>query len=107
MIYEGHKPEILKAFAQKYDTAKVPKETGLVRVRFVVNCKGETDRFRILGMDRDYNEKVFDPEITEQILSITKNLKGWGIKKLDNQPIDYYQYLIFAIDNGKIAKILP
>lgn len=108
--FEGEKIKIDKIFTEKYNPTFVKKESGLIRIRFVVNCKGETDRFRIMGSDENYNDKEFDKSITQQLLSITKNLKGWKLKyyeENESQPIDYYQYLIFKIEDGQIVKILP
>lgn len=107
LIFKGGKPKIVEAFYNQYNSEIVPKETGLIRIRFVVNCKGKADRFRLLGMDNNYNEKIFDKTITKQLLKITKNLKGWGVKNLKGRPVDYYQHLIFSINNGIITKILP
>ncbi len=105
--YEGEKMAIEAEFKEKYNPEIAKKESGMVRIRFVVNCKGETDRFRILGVDENYQEKSFDTSITNQLLAIAKNLKGWKPKTYNNLPIDYYQYLIFKIKDGKIDEILP
>lgn len=105
--YEGEKLVIEKEFAKKYKPQITKNETGLIRINFVVNCKGKTDRFRIISMDENYNEKVFLKSITDQLLTITKNLNGWKAKKLKEKDIDYYQYLIFKIENGQLKEILP
>ncbi len=41
-----------------------------------MNSKGITDRFRLISMNVNYEEKVFDKSITDKRLSIAKNLKG-------------------------------
>lgn len=105
--YEGEKLAIEKEFARKYKSENIKNESGLIRIRFVVNCKGETDRFRLIAMDEKYNEKVFRKSIIDQLLAITKNLKGWKVKKYKETAIDYYQYLIFKIENGQLKEILP
>lgn len=107
LLYGGEKLAILKAFKLKYNPQVVAKESGLVRIRFIVNCEGKTDRFRLLSMDNNYNEKIFDTNITSQLLKITKELDGWEVKEIKDKPVDYYQYLIFVIQNGEITKILP
>jgi hypothetical protein len=58
-------------------------------------------------MNENYEEKVFDKSITEQLMSISKYLKGWKGKKYREKEIDYYQYLIFKIENGQLKEILP
>ncbi len=105
--YNGEKIAIDKTFEKKYNSEIVKKESGLIRIRFVVNCEGKTDRFRILGSDENYQEKEFDKSITDQLLTITKSLDGWNVKYYNDSVIDYYQYLIFKIKDGKILKILP
>ncbi|MGL4629975.1 MAG: hypothetical protein ACRCVT_02120 [Leadbetterella sp.] len=80
----------------------------MIRIRFIVNYKGQTDRFRLIAMDENYKEKVFASSITEQLVKITKSLKGWGLMKYDStHTFDYYQYLIFKMENGQIKEILP
>ncbi|WP_313387078.1 hypothetical protein [Chishuiella sp.] len=101
--YKGEKFELDNFFFSLYENKNITNESGLIRIQFIVNCYGETDRFRIISMDFDYKEKEFDKRITSQLLSITKNLKGWIPKK----NIDYYQYLIFKIVNGNLIEIMP
>ena len=57
--YEGEKLEIEKVFKENYKSEKINNETGLIRINFIVNCKGKTDRFRLISMDENYNEKLF------------------------------------------------
>ena len=74
------------------------KQSGLLRIRFVVNCKGETDRFRLMGMDENFQPMDFETEISHQILDLTKKMEGWlpiEMEEMDNMTLDYYQYLIF------------
>ena len=105
--FEGEKIAIDHFFFKNYNPENTPKESGLIRIQFVVNCKGESGRFRILGMDPDYHEKTFDASITNQLLDICKNLKGWKTKTMHEHVVDYYQYLIFKIENGQLKEILP
>lgn len=105
--YEGEKLEIEQEFTEKYKSEIIENENGLIRINFVVNCKGKTDRFRLISMNQNYQEKFFVKSITEQLMSIAKNLKGWKGKKIKEKEIDYFQYLIFKIENGQIKEILP
>ena len=105
--YEGEKLAIEKEFAEKYKSENIKTENGLIRIRFVVNCKGKTDRFRLISMDENYQEKVFVQSITDQLMDITKNLKGWKAQKDAEKGINYYKYLIFKIENGQLKEILP
>jgi len=104
---KGEKKTINNHFIQGYITPDNSTESGLIRIRFIVNCKGEAGRYRLLSMDKDYNESVFDAAITDQLMNLTKSLQGWGTLEWKEQKRDYYQYLIFKIKDGKIVNRLP
>ncbi|MEO0339391.1 MAG: hypothetical protein AAF242_09260, partial [Bacteroidota bacterium] len=105
--YKGGKPAIEATVIRQYKAPSRKGETGLIRIRFVVNCKGEAGRFRLMGMDESYEEKKFSKKITRQLLDITKRLDGWMVKSLRGNTRDYYQYLIFKIEDSEMVKILP
>lgn len=104
--FEGEKIAIERYFAKNYQPVETD-QSGWVRVRFIVNCEGETGRFRVLESDENYKERPFDKRISDQLLKLSKNLNGWKIQSKDNQPIDYYQYLLFKIKKGKIENVMP
>lgn len=107
--YKGEKPAIIQYFKENYVPVK-SNQSGLLRIRFIVNCKGETDRFRLMGMNPEYHPMEFDNEISNQILELTKKMDGWlpiKMEEMDNTPLDYYQYLIFKIHHGEIIEIMP
>lgn len=112
--YENEKQALKKIIRQKYQPISKDGESGWIRIRFVVNCKGEAGRFRVLEADENYQPKKFDDKITNQLLEITKSLDGWQTvfysnrgDKLDGVPQDYYMYLIFKLKNGQLTEILP
>jgi ligand-binding sensor domain-containing protein len=105
--YAGEKAAIRTAFQQQYHPPANAPESGLVRIRFVVNCQGKTDRFRVLGADEQYREKTFSTDITDQLLAITRSLTGWKPKQYRGANVDYYQYLTFILKNGLLTEILP
>jgi len=105
--YKGEKQALKKVFDEAYRSKKMPGETGLIRIRFLVNCKGKTGWFRIMGMNENYEPKTFDKSITKQLLEITKSLTGWKILPDEQSSEDYYQYLIFKINDGQLIEIMP
>jgi hypothetical protein len=106
-LYKGEKIALENEIRSQYDEQIAASQSGWLRIRFIVNCKAETDRFRIIGMDENRKPQTFDKSITDQLLKITKSLKGWLILPDDKTASDYYIYLIFKLDNGKIKEILP
>lgn len=107
-VYAGEKSTLLNTFKTKYKPVIDKNQNGLIRIRFIVNCEGQAGRFRILQSDTDFNETEFDEKIISQLIDITKNIGEWVILLNNNkQPVDYYFYLIFKINNGQITEILP
>lgn len=107
MEFEGDKPALTDIFHKQYKPVTGNDQTGLIRIRFIVNCNGESGRFRIMCSDQNYLPMNFDTKITDQLLAITKSLKGWKPKLWKETKIDYYQYLLFKINNGNLIAILP
>ena len=106
--YEGEKYLIEEDLDKFY---KIPQNTngenGYITVRFLVNCEGKTGLFRVSQMSDNYAEKLFPKEIISQLLNFTKNLNGWQNMKFKNKKFDYYQYLTYKIEDGKVLEILP
>lgn len=103
--FEGEKIKILNHFKEQYKP--LAKDNGYFTIRFVVNCRGETGRYRIESMNFDYQPIVFDEKTADQLLTLTKELKGWGIAAYEKKERDYYQYLTFKLEDGRITEILP
>ena len=61
----------------------------------------------MIGMDESYQPMQFNAAITDQLLTITKQLDGWIPKSDGGKEVDYYQYLIFKINHGEITEIMP
>lgn len=103
--FEGEKVAINRYFEEKYKPVDVD-QSGLIRIRFMVNCKGESGRFRMISSDLNYQAMDFDERITDQLMKLSQSLKGWKPLPEPGQR-DYYQYLIFKIENGHIKEIMP
>ncbi|MCX8491860.1 MAG: hypothetical protein ORN54_12415 [Cyclobacteriaceae bacterium] len=104
--YQGEKPTLDKHFEilkQNETTA----ESGYITIRFIVNCEGKTGRYRIEEMNNEYQSMSFDKKLVEKILVLTKELSGWVVGGNPEHPVDYYQYLTFKIEGGKLIEIMP
>jgi hypothetical protein len=106
--YKGEKTALVSTIQNSYKPVKsVKNQSGYIRLRFIINCKGEAGRFRVLSSDFDYQDKEFDKAIVNQLLTIVRGLDGWEIMIRNEKSLDYYLYLIFKIENGRIIEILP
>jgi len=58
-------------------------------------------------MDVEDREKKFSDSLSSQLLSLTKELDGWLVGEMEGKKYDYYQYLTFKMENGKLIEIMP
>jgi hypothetical protein len=107
LLYKGEKVKINEHFRDGLKTKEQKDESGFLTIRFIVNCEGKTGRYRIQGMNNDYKEKAFNDNLTSQLLSLTKQLNGWIVGEYEGKTYDYYQYLTFKIENGRLIEIMP
>lgn len=50
---------------------------------------------------------TYDARITDQLMTLTRNLNGWLPQYDMGDSQDYYQYLIFKIEEGRLIELLP
>ena len=106
--YAGEKPALEAFFHKNFVKNKAhASESGYVTIRFVVNCRGQTGRFRVQEIGLDYQPKKFPPALTARLLELTRQLEGWQPGQYTGLAVDYYQYLTFTISNGDISQIMP
>lgn len=79
---------------------------GYITIRFVVNCMGETNCFHIYEVDNAYKTTTFPKEVTRSLLDFVKQLGNWP-RRTEQQKVNYYAYLTFRIQHGKITHIVP
>jgi hypothetical protein len=84
-------------------------DSGYLNYRFLVNCEGNAGWFEIIEMNLDLEEQKLNPKLVNQLLEFTSNSKHWNILTYtqDNTPYNYYMYVSYRIENGKITEIIP
>ncbi len=106
--FVAEKDSLIRLFQSTYVPVNKKGQSGYVRIRFIVNCKGESGRFRITESDFNYQPFQFKRKIIKQLYDITKNIEKWDVISDEvNGPRDYYMYLIFKIKDGQLIEILP
>tara|TARA_R110002072_G_scaffold152494_12_gene302211 strand:+ start:4334 stop:4669 length:336 start_codon:yes stop_codon:yes gene_type:complete len=101
-------PKAIKKLIEKdYPNLDLKGESGMLTIRFLINCNAEIVRFEILENDLNYQKKKFDPEVKQQLFDITKNLKNWRANYLAGEYRDCAMYLTYKLKNGEIIAILP
>ncbi len=106
--FEGEKPALEAFFRANFvKNNKHKGEDGYITIRFIVNCQGNTGRFRMQEMDPDLHPKQFPKALSGQLSALVKSLQGWKPGQHNGMALDYYQYLTFKIKDGNIVEILP
>lgn len=104
--YKGEKIAIVEKL-KKENIYSEKKVNGYITVRFLVNCEGKTGMFRSKHMDSDLKDVALDEELENRLLYFTKSLNGWMPKEIEGLKVDYYQYLTYKIEDGKVSEVLP
>lgn len=83
------------------------EKDGYVIVRFVINCQGQTDRYRTKFMSLDYtDENTVNAELQKKIIQLTRDMGNWNPGKYDGKTYDCYQHLKFLFKNSQLVDIL-
>jgi hypothetical protein len=104
--YKGEKIAIVEKL-KKENIYSEKKINGYITIRFLVNCEGKAGLFRLKHMSSDLMDEVLDEELENRLLTFTKSLDGWMQKEIEGLKVDYYQYLTYKIENGKVSEVLP
>ncbi|QBO58417.1 hypothetical protein [Chryseobacterium salivictor] len=80
-------------------------QNGYVTARFVVNHRGETDRYRLLVVDTNYEKMKISQDDNNLIIKELKSLNNWIPGVIKNKKVDSYSLINFKIQHGKIVDI--
>ncbi len=94
-------------YAYKQELEELCKKDGYIIVRFVINCMGETDRYRSKFMLLNYNEEnTFNLDLQKKIIQLVHNMGNWNPGKYDGKTYDCYQHLKFIFKNSQLVDVL-
>ncbi len=105
--YEGGPKAIRKYILENYPQLNLHQDSGMLTIRFVINCQGQTGYFEVFENDLDFQPTSLNAHTREQLLKITRELNAWKANFHQGSYRDSYMYLIYRIENGKITEILP
>lgn len=106
--YEGGTPAIRQKFENKYIPITTGENSGIVKVRFDVNCRGETGNFEAETYNLSYKKTALNDSISNQVISIVKELDAWipGTNE-ENEPVNSFRFVAVRFKKGIITQILP
>ena len=104
--YKGDKKQFRDAINSTFNKNEYT-DSGYVNFRFLVNCEGNAGWFEIIEMDLDLNETSLNANMVNELLEFTSKKGQWNVISYDNKPQNYYMYVSYRIENGKVTEIIP
>jgi hypothetical protein len=91
------------------NTRQTYSGSGYITFQFTVDCEGKVmKRIKVLQTDENYIQVHFDQPFITALFSFFKTLNKWKIARSeDGEPISYYAFITFKIQNGKVINIIP
>ncbi|MEO1261226.1 MAG: hypothetical protein AAFZ15_20655 [Bacteroidota bacterium] len=106
--YKGGVKKMWTYFQPTFDQLAYKKgEDGYLTVRFLANCKGEKDRFRVLAINKRYRPKEFSEDITTLLLESVRNAPDWQIASHKGKNYDGYNMVTFKLTDGQVTDLIP
>lgn len=106
--YEGDFYAIKEHFYGKYTPVKEGINTGIIRIRFQVNCEGKAGNYEIETYDTNYRKIEIEPSIKTQLMELTQELNRWiPAKNEDGEEVNSHKFFAFRLLDGKIIDIQP
>src|SRR5690606_15341975 len=83
------------------------KVDGYVTIRFVVNCKGDTDRYRSFFVNHAYEEEEeANAELKSKLMDLIAKMGKWNPGEYRKKKYDSYQIIKFKFEGKKLVDIL-
>lgn len=82
-------------------------DSGYLNFRFLISCEGNAGWFETIQVDTDYNSTHFSKELVLQLRGLTAQSENWNIISIENNPVDYYMFVSYKLQDGEITEILP
>ena len=79
---------------------------GFIVIRFLVNCKGKTGRYRAQSLNLDFSPAKAPADLIEHSLDLIKDLDNWKKHPAVDSKKEFSKYINLKIKNGKIEHVL-
>ncbi|SDY96576.1 hypothetical protein SAMN04488069_1234 [Hymenobacter psychrophilus] len=102
-------PEAMKAQLRSLigESRAFGPASGIVTVRFLINCHGAPGRFRVSQVDEHYMPCTFPPALVARIKGAVQQLLYWKPGTARGKAYDSYYFLSFRLKRGTITQIFP
>ena len=104
-IFRENKGKFRKFIVENFNGNRFT-DTGLLNLRFIINCKGDIGDIEVNQLNFDFEPIHLNNDLIDRLKRLSFRKENWKFD-LTDKPFDYYMYLIFRIENGKVVEILP
>lgn len=104
-IFRENKGKFRKFIIKKFNGNQFT-DTGLLNLRFVINCQGDIGDIEVNELNFEFERINLNDDLVDKLKKLAFQKENWNYD-LTEKPFDYYMYLIFRIENGKVVEILP
>lgn len=80
--------------------------SGYIVIRFLVNCEGNTGRYRAQALNLDFTSADAPDGLLEQSIALLKSLDQWVKSSKQGKQAEYAKYINLKMENGHIQHIL-
>jgi len=78
---------------------------GFIVIRFLMNCHGETGRYRAESIDLDFSPLIAPEGMVENVLELVKGLENWSVSN-NSKGNEYSKYVNIKFEDGKIQNVI-
>jgi len=103
-IYKGTKLQFREFILSNFDN-KGLSGSGMLNLRFHVNCNGQIGNLEINELNSDFEKSSLSQELVDQVIQLISRPANW--ETFAGEDYNYYMYLNFKIENGEITEIIP
>ena len=102
--YVGGKRAIKEKLQNQFSNTLLT-ETGLLTIRFILNCEGDTGRFRAKMIDSSLRDiDISNYDLSPLFLAITE-LQEWNVGTISNEPQNSYYQISFKLNKGQLIDV--
>lgn len=105
--YIGGKNNLINDIISNYKyNQKFKSYTGYIVIRFLVNCEGNSGRYRADPLHLDFSPQKATADLLDYSIEIIKSLDHWKKSSPENNKKEYSKYINLKIENGQIQHVL-
>ena len=104
-IFKENKGKFRKFITENFNDNQF-KDSGLLNLRFLINCHGEIGDVEVNELNFDFERIDLDDALVHHLKELSFRKEHWNYT-IREEPSDYYMYLIYRLENGKVVEILP